>query len=193
MKKIKLLTLCLTALMVVFAACNSGTINKANGPAKYFDVLSSGTYHLKTKMTAEGMDVAMEMYMKDGDWAMTSKVGEYNSKMILKNDKMHIIDDISKTILITKATKTTQDMKIDAKGMTFIGTGEAEFDGRNLPYEEYTNETENKTQFFLEGDKLVGIRTFADGKPIDMVVLEMDGNVPGNVFDIPDDYQKMEF
>ena len=193
MKKIKLLTLCLTALMVVFAACNSGSINKADGPAKYFDVLSSGNYHLKAKMTTEGMDVAMEMYMKDGNWSMLSKVGEYTNRVILKDNKMHIIDDPSRTILITKATPSTQEMQIDTKGMTLTGTGEAEFDGKNLPYEEYTNETGNKTHFFLNGDKLAGIRTFVDEKPVDMIILEMDQNIPGNVFDIPDDYQKMEF
>jgi hypothetical protein len=194
MKKINFLTLCLTALMVVFASCTNGNINsKMNGPAKYFDVLSSGNYHLKSKMTAEGMDVAMEMYMKDGNWSMLSKVGEYTNKMILKDNKVHIIDDLSRTILITKATPANQDMKIDTKGMTLTGTGNAEFDGKNLPYEEYTNETGNKTHFFLNGDKLVGIRTFVDEKPIDLIILEMDENIPGDVFDIPDDYQKMEF
>jgi hypothetical protein len=78
--------------------------------------------------------------------------------------------------------------------MIVTGSGTARFNGKNLPYEEYSiaGESRVKSQFFMDGNNPVGIRTITGGQTIDMIILALDQNVPNSVFEIPAGYQRIE-
>ena len=174
---------------------NTEKVSGDNATAKYFKIFNSGNYHLKAKMVGDGQATTMEIFMKDkNDMATIVDVQGAKMKTILKDNKMYIVNDATKTIMITKIPQSVKDNGgIKTDGMALAGSGTAEFNGKTLPYEEYSNKEGIKTQYFLDGAKLVGIRNITEGMVMDMIILEMDENVPGNVFDIPSGYKNMEY
>lgn len=84
------------------------------------------------------------------------------------------------------------DNPVKTDGMKPTGSGTAKFDGKDLPYEEYSDAEGNKVQFFLDGNKLAGIRNvLKGGQTADITILVLDQNVPANMFDIPGDYKQI--
>ena len=161
-----------------------------SGAAKYFKMFSGGTYHMKAKMVGGGVESTMEMYIKDGNMANFTEMG----KMILKDNKMYIISDEAKTVMVSNTTPSASiGGGIETDGMTLTGSGKDEFDGKNLPYEEYSDGEGNKARYFLDGDKLAGIRNINDEMTIDVIVLVLDQNVPDSAFDVPSGYKKIEY
>ena len=173
----------------------TANVNDDNGAEKYFKIFSSENYHLKAKMVGGGENSIMEMFMKDKNNMVTIvEVAGNKMKSILKDNKMYMVDDATKTVMITKLPPSVKEKSgIKTDGMTLTGSGTAEFNGKTLPYKEYSSKEGNKTQYFLDGTKLAGIRTITQGTVMDMIIIELDENVPNNVFDIPAGYQKMEY
>ena len=93
--------------------------------------------------------------------------------------------DSTKMILITAMQDASQTGTVDTSKMAFTGSGTASFAGKNLPYEEYT-EGHDKAQFFIDGNKLAGIRSITSaGQTVDTVITVLDQAVPDNVFNVP--------
>ncbi|MCL1972406.1 MAG: hypothetical protein FWG57_05390 [Endomicrobia bacterium] len=187
MKKMLTTLLCCGLL---FAMTDYG---KAAGgkAAEYFNMLAGGTFHMKARITAEdGSKMDMETFAKDGNVATTmiSDSDGQTGRTVLKGNKMHVIIDSAKMIMVSESMDPKADF-MQADGMVLTGSGSAMFDGRNLPYEEYTDkEGDGKTQFFFDGGKLAGIRNVVNGGKVDTVVLALDKNIPANAFDIPAGY-----
>ena len=200
-----LMTVLSCILIVGMAACGSQTKNsntnestqtsEENGAAKYFKIFSSENYHFKAKMVGGGQTSTMEMFVKSKNEMVTIVEMEGNKiKTILKDSKMHMVNDAAKTVMITKIPQSSKDNSgVKTDGMTRTGSGTAEFNGKTLPYEEYSNKDGYKVQYFLDGDTFAGIRNIGQGTVMDMIVIELDENVPSTVFDIPSGYQKMEY
>jgi len=169
----------------------AGNIVKGAGKAaEYFNMLAGGNYHIKARLIAEdGAKMDMETFAKGDNIATTMSGGGETGRMVIKGKKLHIIMDSSKMIMVSES-KEAPSNNFQTDGMTYTGTGSAVFDGKTLPYEEYTNKEGDKTQFFFDGSKLAGIRSLVkDGPKVDMIVLVFDKNIPANVFDIPTGYQ----
>ena len=166
-----------------------------NGAAKYFNIFNGGKYHLKAKMVGNGQTSVIEMFLKDKNNMVTIVEAEgEKTKIITKDSKMYMVSDATKTVMITKIPQVSNDNGgIKTEGMTLTDSGTAEFNGKTLPYKEYSNPEGVKTQYFLDGDKLAGIRSITQDMIMDMIVIELDEIVPENVFDIPSDYKKMEY
>ena len=159
--------------------------------AAYFNMFKSGNYHLKAKMKGDGIETTMESYYKDGMVSMRMAMAGNSSRMIFRDNQMYMIDDGSKTYMVMPTAEKPSNEAVKTDGMTRTGSGTAEFDGRNLPYEEYSSEEGGKVQFFLDGKKLAGIRNIIneEGK-IDVIISELDQNVPADAFDVPSGYKK---
>ena len=167
-----------------------------NGAAKYFNIFNGGKYHLKAKMVGNGKATDMEMYLNDKNMATIIEMEGLKMKNITKDSKMYMVNDAAKTVMITKIPQSSsENVSIKTEGMTLTDSGTAEFNGKMLPYKEYSNINQEgfKTQYFLDGDKLAGIRNIIPEMTMDIIVIELDENVPDSVFDIPSNYQKMEF
>jgi len=166
--------------------------NFGNGAAApYFKMISSGTYHMKAKMKVEDNETTMEAYYKDGMTAVKMEMSGMSNKMIFRDNQMYIINDDTKTYMVIPTTENPSNKTLKADDMTLIGSGKAEFNGKNLSYEEYSNPEDGKSQFFFDGAKLVGIRNvISDEGIIDMIISVLDQNVPANAFDIPSGYKQ---
>ena len=161
----------------------------------FFNMFGSGTYHMKAKMINDSTEIIIEQYLKNGMMASLMETEDSVMRTIMRDGKMHMVNDDEKTVIVMPVMQqmgSTNSTAVDTAGMIYIGSGKAEFNGKTLPYDEYSMDGEGKTQFFVDGNKMAGIRTIANEQEMDMVILELDQNVPDSVFEIPMDYERME-
>ena len=161
---------------------------------KFFKMFAGGKYHMKARMDIDGSGLAeMEIYV-DGDKTATEMdMMGMKIRGITRDGKVYSIMDDAKMIMVGDAEEGDQASGPETEGMAFDKAGKDDFCGRNLPYEEYKNDEGIKVQYFLDGDKLAGVRTISDEVGvIDIEVLEIDQNVPANVFEVPSDYEVLD-
>lgn len=174
------------------SAAVSGAAAAGGKASSFFGMFSSGTYHMKAKMVGDGgIETTMESFVKGDLMANTVEMGGEETKMILRDNKMYIVNDRDKTVMTLPMMDGMADDTVKTDGMNITGSGTAVFNGKNLPYEEYSDGEGSKAQYFMDGNNLAGIRTITSGSNVDLIILVLDQNVPGNVFDIPSGYQEM--
>ena len=152
----------------------------------FFKIFSGGTYHMKTTTSAGGVSAEMELFIKGDRLATTVSSQGQTVRTILRDNKAYMIMDQMKMIMITPSQGVYNSGAIDTTGMSFSGSGTAAFAGKNLPYEEYTDNNKDKAQYFIDGNRLAGVRSISSAAgTVDMVISVLDQNVPDSVFNIP--------
>ena len=186
MKKKSLIVLSLALVFgLIFAVQVSAQTKFGPKTEAFIKIFASGTYHMKASMTAAGVKTDMEVFTKGGRIASVMSSQGETARMVMKDNKTYIIMDSAKMILVTPIQEGSDTGAVDTSKMAFTGSGTANFAGKNLPYEEYTSGSE-KTQFFIDGNKLAGMRTIVPGEGnVDTVISVLDQNVPDSAFNIP--------
>jgi len=174
----------------------SGNILGARTGA-FFNIFDGKNYHMKTKTNFEGMEVISETYIKGDMVATVSEAMGMASRSVQRDNMTYVINDAARMVMVfprSASSGNPSEEPVRTAGMVVTGSGTARFDGRNLPYEEYSlvGDSSVKLQFFLDGNNLAGFRAITSQMTIDMVVLALDQNVPNSVFEIPAGYQRME-
>ena len=166
--------------------------SKAIVSDKYFKELISGLYHMKIKMNGiPGMTGVMDIYAKDGMQA-TRLEGELGSMRVIHRDnKVYSIMESQKVYVVTDVKKGMNASRIITDGMNYLSSGSAEFDGRELPYDEYSNKEGYTMRLFTDGDKQVGLQNIYEDVVTEMVIIEMNKSIPEGIFDIPSDYREI--
>jgi len=177
-------------------ASGGGTVLNSGKTAAFFSMFDSGTYHMKAKTTVGGMEVISETFMKGDMMATVGETGGMSYRSIKRDNLIYVINDETRTVMvmsISASLGSTPEEPVRTAGMLVTSSGTARFNGKNLPYEEYsTRGSDVKVQLFIDGNNLAGIRTIASGQTIDMIILALDQNVPNSVFEIPAGYQRIE-
>ena len=162
--------------------------------AAFFKMFTGKNYHLKAKSTFGGVETIVETFIKGDMIATSGEMGGISYRSIKRDNKVYVINDQARTVMIFTATASNSpEEPVRTDGMVMTGSGTAQFNGKNLPYEEYSTKGSSvRIQLFLDGKKPAGIRTITSEATIDMIILVLDQNVPNNVFEIPAGYQKIE-
>ena len=179
-------------VFVMFSALYAGGQTKyGDKTAPFFKIFTSGTYHMKAKTTVGKTTTEVEIYCKGGMTAVVTSAEGESMRIVSKNNKTYMIFETSKMIML--APEGGQGFKKpETEKITFTGTGTAVFAGKSLPYDEYANADGTKSQYFVDGNKLAGIRNIAPKEGIsDIVISVLDQNVPNTIFDIPDGYTNL--
>ena len=158
-----------------------------------FKIFLSGTFHMKATMSSGGMQTDIESFCKNKRVATTMTSSGETMRIIFSDDKSYMINEKEKMIIIipSQGASIADDFANDK--MSYIGSGTASFNGKNLPYEEYRDEDANKVQFFMDGNKFAGTRqTTSEGEIIEMVISVFDQNVPDSAFAVPTSGYKIE-
>jgi hypothetical protein len=208
MKKILALMLC-TILLLGLTACGNNENDKENNNNKpnnnatsnndnidfsdYFNVFSNRNYHMVIRLIVDDVEGEIEVYVKDEKISTTTKIEDEVSRMLILGNRTYIIMDEDKLMNMIDVVVTEDTGAIETGNLIKKGTGKGEFDGRELPYDEYLDNNGSKVRFFVENEELVGIRTIDDGITTDMIIEVFDQNIPDNIFDIPKDYKLMDY
>jgi len=187
MSRKKTVTLLFTlVLCLVLTGQVSSQTNFGPKTEPFFKIFASGTYRMKTAMTASGSTGDMEQFAKGGKIASVTTTQGQTVRTVISSNKTHMIMESAKMMMITASQSMYGTGAVDANSMKFTGSGTAVFTGKNLPYEEYINSDGSKTQFFIDGNRLAGTRSTVPGQgTADMVILVLDQNVPDSIFNIP--------
>ena len=181
----------ITVLLVVLGLVLTGQVwgQTRFGPRTepFFRIFESGTFHIKFSVTAGGVTADVELFVKGEMMAMSTSAAGESIRIIIRDDKTYMINDAEKIIIITAAMPGMSDFAKmgQTDNITFTGTGTAAFNGRNLSYEEYTT-NDGRAQYFVDGNKLVGIRSISPGTgTVDSIISVLDQNVPDSAFAVP--------
>ena len=163
----------------------------------YFNLFDGKNYHMKARTNFQGTEVVTESYIKGDMMATVSETMGMTTRTVQRDNMIYVIMDGTRTVMvmpISASSGNPSEEPVRTAGMIVTGSGTARFDGRNLPYEEYSiaGDSSVKLQLFLDGNNLAGFRAITSQMTIDMVVLALDQNVPNSVFEIPAGYQRME-
>jgi predicted small lipoprotein YifL len=168
--------------------------------ASLIDWMIGGTFSYDFTMTsesAEGTITATGSMAMDGGKVSITQEMDYDgqtmtSRIILKDDKTYVIDDASKMIIAMSGVneEALSGMVTDYSGITKTGEGEGEFDGRTLPYEEYTQDG-YVVRYYMDGGQVCGFETEAEGYKTIMVITNPTNNVPAGAFDLPEGYTEI--
>ena len=173
-------------LAVILALVIPSAVFAQTGKADaFFKIFESGNYHMKAKIIGGDAAGDMETHVKGDMMATTMTAQGQTSRMIFRDNKMYMIMDSMKMIMVMPATNKSDAGGVNTAGMKLTGSGTAVFNGKSLPYEEYRDPQGSRVQYFLDGNKLAGIRNIEGGKTVDMVIIVLDQNVPANVFTVP--------
>jgi len=186
--RIKKITILLFTLLLSLVLIGQLTAQAKFGPRteSFLKIFESGTYYMKATMVEDSMRIETEVYMKGNRLATTTQAGGETMRMIMRDNKAYMIMEEAKMIIITPAMDMYDSAAVDISGMTFRRSGTATFAGKNLPYEEYSHDDGETSQFFIDGNRLAGIRSITPGEnPSDMIISVFNQNVPDSVFNIP--------
>ena len=152
----------------------------------FMKIFASGTYHIKAAVSGDGEKADMELFSKGNRIATTVSSAGENARIIIRDRKTYMIMDSMKMIFVYPSQDTSMTGAVDIEGQTFTGSGNASFAAKNLPYEEYTTKDGSKAQYFIDGNKLAGIRNITPGElAVDIIISVLDQSVPDNVFIVP--------
>ncbi|AGA67767.1 hypothetical protein Desdi_0213 [Desulfitobacterium dichloroeliminans LMG P-21439] len=155
----------------------------------YTDMMASDKYFMKYRMTTDGESIETEMAYMGDDLATRTLVNGVESRMIIKDNKVYMIDPVEKIIMIINSDDYEQEEEIDYAGLAYVGEGKGDFLGETFHYEEYSADG-GTTKYFFDGKKLVGIESSYEDMNIAMEVLELSKKIPADLFEIPQDYEQ---
>ncbi|MDR1736481.1 MAG: hypothetical protein LBR85_06405 [Oscillospiraceae bacterium] len=166
------------------------------------DWMTDGTYSYDFKMISEGSDGKFEgsgsMAADGGNMAQTTEMTvegqSVKSSVIIKDGVTYIIDDASKMIMtMPGGANPNEGMVTDYSGITLVGSGTGEIDGKTLPYEEYAEDVSGASvKFYIENGEIYGIESEAEGMKTVMTLTNQSDSVPSGAFDLPSGYTTID-
>jgi hypothetical protein len=215
MKKIMTILYATIFAAGILAGCSGNTTNNtanttdSNGTSQtetksdllsssYADIMKSGKYfmHYTTDTTVEGKTIKSETEMAvDGSNILMKTVSDgINTHMIIKDKTLYVLNDTEKTyykMTITDTgsgtTSSAKDEKIDTSGITYVGKGKAEINGKMMDYEEYKTD-KGTIRYYFDNKKLYAIVIKSDEMETTMVIVELSDKVTAEMFEIPTGY-----
>lgn len=161
----------------------------------YVDMMKSNEYLMEYKVTMEfegqTSEVKATVAVKGDDTAMTTNGQGVESTIIIKDDKMFMVDHASKTVTsLPQSEEVMPEMEtetLNTEGIEYIRSGNED----GLVYEEYSI-LDGTVKYYFDGKDLVRMTITIDGQETRMDILKMSKDVPGSMFEIPAGYQMIE-
>jgi len=150
----------------------------------FFQTMQSGTFHIKVVMAEDGLDMEMDLYAKDGMLAMVGDLFGMSMRIVNRDGKSYtIIDDV--VLMVDDIEDDDMPFLTGTSTLAFVGEGSGTFNGKTCKYDEYVSSNGARSFYFVDGGKLVGVRTIIDGMTSETGIVALDKDVPSNVFVIP--------
>lgn len=160
--------------------------------------MMADSYMMEYNVTSTNPDLAeigsytQTIAYKDEMMAMTNEVNGVTSRTLVRDDKIYMIDDTAKQIMVAdvamEAEDTTinADNPIDIEGFTFIESGSE----GDLSWEKYQMEMVTSTYYF-SGNDLERIEIDDGTFVTTLEVSDTKTNPPPDMFHIPEGYMEI--
>jgi len=177
---------------------NGGAGERGSLTADIFNILSGDTYHMKYRgISGEVTDTVIEIYTKLGLTAILMNVDGMEIRTVMGDGRSFMIFDSEEFILASTTSEEDETSYVgDTANLIYVGEGSGNFNGKTYKYDEYKDYSGGQYFYYVDSKTktLKGIRTVAaDGTINEMEILALDKNVPSSVFNIPDNYEIMEY
>jgi predicted small secreted protein len=175
-------------------AFNSAAVGGSAVPSIQW--LINGTYSFDYAMIIEADGIWLNnsgsLSADGGNLAMSGEMSIegilVKMRVVHKDGKAYMIDEMNGIVIEIPPGEDdiAAELKTDYSGFVKTGEGAGEFDGRVLPYEEYTEgDTGVSVRFYLDGGVICGIEMNNGGYIFLMSIKNITNSVPAGVFDLP--------
>jgi len=135
----------------------------------------------------------MDSYAKNDMSAVLFTSEGMDLRVVIKDGKSYTVLDEYQTVMVQDADQGDAGYGGNTDDMTYIGEGSGDFLGKTYKYDEYKDKDGDRFFYYVDGGALKGIRSIVGGEAADVEVLALDKNIPDSVFNIPSDYDVMEY
>jgi len=196
----------------IFGGGSSGSDESASGTDTddlwapvYFQVFESGHYAMGLSIKASNTSTSgndsmtastsqdLEVYVDGDRQAMSMTVGGRELRSVFMNGKQYIIDDASRTVVVTGSEPL--EMVSDTSGVTFVSAGTDAFMGTEMYCEVWDSPSGNRSKWFFdtENEWIEGYAfTAEDGTYNEIYVAWLELDFDESVFNVPADYQQIQ-
>jgi hypothetical protein len=160
------------------------------------DILTSGVYYVKYRTEEEfdgqKIESLIEIAVTGENYAAATTSLGLSMAIIFKDDSMYTVDHTNKTVTLYPPGIFFNEKPFPGGEYAFTSSGSAEFFGATKKYEEYSTDT-GSVRFFFEDKNVIGFESGAEGAAEQREILEIEGEIPAGMFDIPTDYEMTDF
>ena len=175
---------------------NSDAWSSGDSANSYIDILSSGKYYVKYRTVGELDGNTIESIMEtatDGENVVAITNTENTTiSTIIKGDTMYMVLNDNKQVFVSTGLEMNENA-FPVGGFVFKSSGVADFFDVEHKYEEYTTDGGDVRFFFDDAQKLIGFENSSENWVEQREILEISNIVPEGIFDIPADYEVIEF
>ena len=174
---------------------NNGTSSNGSLTQGIFDIMNSDTYHMKMKVYSNGVEGVVESFLKNGVSAVLMTTEGVDMRVVVKDGKTYTIMDNYQMMIVQDVYSDSGNSAYvgDTANLIYIGEGSGDFRGKTYKYDEYRDNNDGQFFYYVDRGALKGIRSIVGGMTSDIEILAFDQSVPNSVFDIPSDYEVMEY
>jgi hypothetical protein len=168
----------------------------------FINSMATGSFYFDFELyTDDGSEEGTGSIALDGDKiAMVVSAEESGVMMtmgiIVKDGKTYIVAVDEEMVMVTDGEEfdlTEEFVDLDYSGVVFEGTGEGEINGRTLPYEEYSEDGSDIVRFYLDDGTIYAIETTDDYGTTTMIIENFTTDVDADYFEIPEDFEILEY
>lgn len=164
----------------------------------YMEQMSQDNYYMKYKVdvTVSGEsvpDMETTFASRDGVVATETVTDMGRQNMVMEGDTIYMILHDQKTVYVMDLSSDEQEVEeleepIDMEGFSFVESGTRD----GLDFEAYEFEDVTTTYYFDNGE-LVRMDMDSEEMQSTMEIIEFSDNPPAEMFNVPEDYQMINF
>jgi len=174
----------------------------------YLRVLNNGEFFLgffagDNEFEFYAFDGMMALFMQDPGYGVVNTMFHDGGVVMIYYDLETYIEmdyDTAYSVLgddgLSSILSMYEELVIKMDGMAFTQSGSTSFQGRTLPYDEYTNRNRDVIRFIYDRDTVVGLTTFIDGYAEDVPIVgysTLNADNASRIFYIPDGFERISF
>ncbi len=163
----------------------------------YVDIIKSNDYFMKAKLQGENGINEFAVSVSGNSTAMETASGGVLYNTVIKDGITYMIDHQNKIVITSGAevSSSASNMAGDtlsAEGITFTKSGNGNFSGENLQFDEYQTPAGGTMRFYFRGTALAGIESIDSGNTLLYIIEEISAGHRQSMHEIPEAYQLLD-
>lgn len=165
---------------------------------KLVEMMGKDRYTMKINSIVDFEDQEMEALVTtvvaEGQSATTIESGDISMTSIIKDDKAYTVMHSEKMVIVSPVAEDEElgIDELDFSDVEYVEKGREDFLGNERDYEEYKLE-DSRIRYYFDGKELDGMKIISDEDTAILDVEFFSDQVDMSVFEIPKDYEQVEY